>query len=64
MNEYLREFLKKFKTIPIGYPEAQGTVIYEKNLKSKISCQTPFKEPVAARAVTLALSEPQRRLCR
>jgi hypothetical protein len=26
------------------YSEAQGTLIYEKNLKSKISCQTPFKE--------------------
>jgi hypothetical protein len=24
-------------------PRAQGTLIYEKNLKSKISCQTPFK---------------------
>ncbi len=27
------------------YSEARGTLIYEKNLKSKISCQTPFKEP-------------------
>jgi hypothetical protein len=25
------------------YSEARGTLIYEKNLKSKISCQTPFK---------------------
>ncbi len=24
------------------YSGAQGTLIYEKNLKSKISCQTPF----------------------
>ncbi len=24
------------------YSEARGTLIYEKNLKSKISCQTPF----------------------
>ena len=47
--------------ILMGYSGAQGTLIYEKNLKSKISCQTPFKEPVAARAVTLALSKPQRR---
>jgi hypothetical protein len=23
--------------------EARGTLIYEKNLKSKFSCQTPFK---------------------
>ncbi len=25
------------------YSEAQGTLIHEKKLKSKISCQTPFK---------------------
>jgi hypothetical protein len=25
------------------YSEARGTLNYEKNLKSKISCQTPFK---------------------
>ncbi len=25
------------------YSEARGTLIYEKNIKSKISCQTPFK---------------------
>jgi hypothetical protein len=29
--------------IPLGHSEAWGTLIYEKNLKSKISCQTPFK---------------------
>ena len=29
--------------IPMRYSEAGGTVICEKNLKSKISCQTPFK---------------------
>ncbi len=29
--------------ILMGYSGAQGTLIYEKNLKSKISCQTPFK---------------------
>ncbi len=27
----------------MGYSRAQGTLIYEKNLKAKISCQTPFK---------------------
>ncbi len=27
----------------MGYSGAQGTLIYEKNLMSKISCQTPFK---------------------
>jgi hypothetical protein len=26
----------------MGYLGARGTMIYEKNLKSKISCQTPF----------------------
>jgi hypothetical protein len=28
--------------ILMGYSGAQGTLIYEKNLESKISCQTPF----------------------
>ena len=27
---------------PMEYMEAWGTLIHEKNLKSKISCQTPF----------------------
>ncbi len=26
------------------YSGARGTLIYEKNLKSKFSCQTPFKD--------------------
>jgi hypothetical protein len=26
----------------MGYSGAPGTLIYEKNLKAKISCQTPF----------------------
>jgi hypothetical protein len=26
------------------YSEARGTLIYEKNLKSEISCQTPLKK--------------------
>jgi hypothetical protein len=26
----------------MGYSGARGTLIYEKNLMSKISCQTPF----------------------
>jgi hypothetical protein len=29
--------------VPNGYLEARGKRIYEKYLKSKISCQTPFK---------------------
>jgi hypothetical protein len=28
---------------PMEYSGAWGTLIHEKNLKSKISCQTPFK---------------------
>jgi hypothetical protein len=28
----------------MGYSEARGPLTYEKNLKSKFSCQTPFKE--------------------
>ncbi len=44
--EYLREFSKKFKTTPREYLGAWGTLIHEKNLKSKISCQTPFKQSI------------------
>jgi hypothetical protein len=29
--------------ILMGYSGTRGTLIYEKNLMSKISCQTPFK---------------------
>jgi hypothetical protein len=43
IREYLREFSKKFKVAPMEYLGAWGTLIHEKNLKSKISCQTPFK---------------------
>jgi hypothetical protein len=42
-HRHLREFSKKFKTAPLEYLGAWGTLIHEKNLKSKISCQTPFK---------------------
>ncbi len=42
IREYLREFSKKFKMAPMEYLGAWGTLIHEKNLKSKISCQTPF----------------------
>ncbi len=37
-------FFKKFEMILLGYSGAQGTQIYEKNLKSKISCQTLCRE--------------------
>ncbi len=40
--------------ILMGYSGAQGTLIYEKNLKSKISCQTPFNKLIA---ITLMLIE-------
>ncbi len=43
IRDYLRELLKKIETIPMAYSGAMGTLIYEKNLRSKISCQTPFK---------------------
>ena len=36
-------FRKKFKKAPMEYLGAWGTLIHEKNLKSKILCQTPFK---------------------
>ncbi len=42
-GEYLREFSKKFEMVLMGYSGARGTLIYEKNLKAKISYQTPFK---------------------
>jgi hypothetical protein len=32
-----------FEMAPREYSWAQGTLFHEKNLKSKISCQTPFK---------------------
>jgi hypothetical protein len=35
--EYLREFSKKFETILMGYSEAGGKLIHEKNQKQKIS---------------------------
>ncbi len=28
----------------MGYPGARGKLIHEKNLNSKISCQTPFNK--------------------
>ncbi len=36
-------FRKKLEMVLMGYSGARGTLIYEKNLKAKISCQTPFK---------------------
>ncbi len=36
------------------YSGARGTLIYEKNLKSKISCQTPFKIRLSIRVGNFA----------
>ena len=36
--------MKKFEMVLMVHSGARGTLIYEKNLMSKISCQTPFKE--------------------
>ncbi len=43
IRENLCEFSKKFEMVLIRYSGALGTLIHEKNLKLKISCQTPFK---------------------
>jgi hypothetical protein len=43
--EYLPEFSKKFETAQLRYLGAWGKLIYEKNLKSKISLDSPFKRP-------------------
>ncbi len=40
--EYFREFSKKFETVPMGYSEAGGKLIDEKNQKQKISWHCPF----------------------
>ena len=41
--EYFREFSKKFETVLMGYSEAGGKLIDEKNQKQKISWHCPFK---------------------
>jgi hypothetical protein len=46
MISFDRQFkgsLTRVKMAPMEYLGAWGTLIHEKNLKSKISCQTPFK---------------------
>jgi hypothetical protein len=37
------KFPKKIETVLLGYLGARGELIHEKNLKLKITCQTPFK---------------------
>jgi hypothetical protein len=39
-----------------GYSGAQGTLIYEKNLNSKISCQTSVKKDIIMNYVVLFLT--------
>ncbi len=46
--EYFREFSKKFETVPMGYSEAGGKLIDEKNQKQKIWWHCPFNY-IAAR---------------
>jgi hypothetical protein len=43
IRKYPREFSKKFENVLTGYSESREKLIHEKNLKPKISCQTPFK---------------------
>jgi hypothetical protein len=40
---YLRKFSRKIRNDPYEKLRGPGDMIYEKNMKSKISCQTPFK---------------------
>ncbi len=42
------------------YSGARGTLIYEKNLKSKFSCQTPFKQ-LGAHKTLAAMLQPAAR---
>jgi hypothetical protein len=43
MFKFTFEYLRKFEIGPPPPPGAWGKLIHEKNLKSKISCQTSFK---------------------
>jgi hypothetical protein len=59
MSDYLRKFSKKVEMILMGYSGAQGTLIHEKKLKLKISCQTPF----TSSTLTLKYSDLKCTLC-
>jgi hypothetical protein len=39
-----------------GYSGARGTLIYENNLMSKISCQTPFKASITVQIMNFRSS--------
>ncbi len=57
--DYLREFSKKFETIPMWYKGARGnTDLWKKNLKSKISCQTPFNACLCPLTCPVDVSRP------
>jgi hypothetical protein len=43
---------------PMEYLWAWGTLIHEKNLSSKISCQTPFKQETPAGQGTTSTAKP------
>ncbi len=43
VNSYTKFFFK-FEMAPKGYSGSWRKLIHEKNLKSKISCQTPFND--------------------
>ncbi len=53
-----RLFVKIRKAL-MGYPGARGKLIYEKTLKSKISCQTPFKGNITDRQLWAFVFFPQ-----
>jgi hypothetical protein len=48
----------------MGCSGARGTLIYEKNLKAKISCQTPFNSGTAAEPVFLNVYGAQESILR
>ncbi len=41
--EYLREFSKKFETVPMGYSGAGGKLIHEKNRSKKSRDTVPLR---------------------
>jgi hypothetical protein len=41
-HSFAPRIFEKFVMILMGYSGVRGKLIYEKNLKLKISCQTPF----------------------
>jgi hypothetical protein len=60
INIHLRispRIFEKFEMVLMGYSGARGTLIYEKNLKAKISCQTPFKVSVTGKIQVLTIKQ-------